>query len=120
MPLFLFSIGLKNHTRIKFNSTVHFYDVGIGGRDEEKGQNAKRPNWMLRKFTTLYKALDPPVNGIQVSNRIGRQMAFKNQLKKPTAERGRFCFMFCHPFKRFCHTPPKNNKHCLDLIHSIM
>ena len=68
-PLFHFSIGLKNHTRIKFNSTIHFYDVGIGGRDEEKGQNAKHPNWMLRKFTTLYKALDPTVNDIQVSNR---------------------------------------------------
>ena len=60
------SIGMDNHTRKTKYSTVHFYKVGIGGKDEDEGENAYHPTWMLRKLSTLYRALDPPVNHKQV------------------------------------------------------
>ena len=56
------SIDMDNHTRETKYSTVHFYKVGIGGKDEDEGENPYQPKWLLRKFSTLYKALDPPVN----------------------------------------------------------
>ena len=60
------TVGMDNHTRETKYSTVHFYEVGIGGKDEDEGENSYQPTWMLRKFSTLYKALDPPVNYNQV------------------------------------------------------
>ena len=59
-------IGMDNHTRKTKYSTVHFYKVGIGGKDEGEGEKPYRPKWLFRKFSTLYKALDPPVNHKQV------------------------------------------------------
>ena len=52
------SIGLENHTRTtQYGSTVHFYNIGIGGnntirKDEQQG------DWVMRKFSTIYVELD--------------------------------------------------------------
>ena len=64
--LYFGSMGTENHTRITENSTVYFYNVGIGEKDADEGGNPYHPKWMLRRFSTLYKALDPPVNDEQV------------------------------------------------------
>ena len=63
---FVRSILENNHTRQKHGTTVHFYDLGIGGNDTMwtitrrkflvDGQPA---HWLIRKFSTIYNALDP-------------------------------------------------------------
>ena len=59
-------MGMENHTRITENSAVYFYNIGIGEKDADKGEDPYHSKWMLRRFSTLYKALDPPVNHEQV------------------------------------------------------
>ena len=63
---FVRSILENNHTRQKHGTTVHFYDLGIGGNDTMWTITRRRflvdgqpAHWPIRKFSTIYNALDP-------------------------------------------------------------